>query len=110
VDTVTSRSKLTEEEIQNALKTLPGWAFSDDRLAKEFELLDFKEAIAFIVRISFEAELMDHHPELKNVYNRVAVGLTTHDAGNAVTAMDVNLAMAIEEAAGSTRSSNTLSQ
>jgi 4a-hydroxytetrahydrobiopterin dehydratase len=56
----------------------------------------FRDAIAFIVRLSYEAEALAHHPELSNVYDRVEIRLRTHDAGNRVTSLDVALAKAID--------------
>ena len=87
---------LTPAEITTALAALPGWAFERDALAKEFKFGNFKEALAFMVRVGFEAEAMDHHPDWTNVYNRVAIRLNTHDAGGKVTAKDVALAQKIQ--------------
>lgn len=87
---------LSDPEIRDAVKQLPGWQYDNNRLHKAFEFGDFREAVGFIVRIAFCAEELNHHPELTNVYNRVSVSLTTHDAGNNVTGMDVKLAHAIE--------------
>lgn len=87
---------LTPEAVQAALTHLPGWAFADDSLKKTFKFKNFREAISFIVRIAFSAEELNHHPELANVYNRVAITLRTHEAGNKVTDRDVRLAQAIE--------------
>lgn len=87
---------LSDDEIKTALQELPGWAFNDDKLCKEFKFKDFKEAMSFIVRVGFEAEMLSHHPNLFNVYNTVSIGLQTHDAGNKVTTSDTALAKAIE--------------
>ncbi len=87
---------LTSAEITAALATLPGWSGEHDALAKEFKFGSFKEALSFMVRVGFEAEGMDHHPDWTNVYNRVAVRLNTHDAGGKVTAKDVALAKKIQ--------------
>ncbi|MBI2516791.1 MAG: 4a-hydroxytetrahydrobiopterin dehydratase [Opitutae bacterium] len=87
---------LTPAEIAAALPTLPGWTHERDALAKEFKFADFRAALAFMVRVGFEAEAMDHHPDWTNVYNRVAIRLNTHDAGGKVTAKDVALARQIE--------------
>jgi len=87
---------LSAEEIAQALLALPGWAFEGDALTKEFKFGSFREALSFMVRVGFEAEAMDHHPDWTNVYNRVAVRLNTHDAGGKVTARDVNLARKIQ--------------
>ncbi len=83
--------------IETALATLPGWAFERDALAKSFKFDSFRAAMSFMVRVGFEAEAMDHHPEWTNVYNRVAIRLNTHDAGGKVTAKDVELAQRIQK-------------
>ncbi len=87
---------LTPAKIKTALAALPGWKFERDALAKEFKFGSFKEALSFMVRVGFEAEAMDHHPDWTNVYNRVAIRLNTHDAGGKVTAKDVALANKIQ--------------
>jgi 4a-hydroxytetrahydrobiopterin dehydratase len=92
-----SRDPLSDAEITDALADLDGWTHEDDKLKKTFEFSDFRAAISFIVRLSFYAEEMMHHPELENVYNTVSVALTTHDAGGKVTEMDVELASEIED-------------
>jgi 4a-hydroxytetrahydrobiopterin dehydratase len=84
------------EEISAALGSLPGWALEQDALAKTFKFGSFREAMAFMVRVSYEAEAMDHHPDWSNVYNRVTIRLTTHDAGDKVTSKDVELARKIQ--------------
>ena len=91
-----SREPLSKEEIDAALTELEGWVFEDDQLATSYEFEDFKSAIAFIVRIAFEAEEMNHHPEIFNVFNQVDLALSTHDAGGKVTALDVEFAKKIE--------------
>jgi 4a-hydroxytetrahydrobiopterin dehydratase len=90
---------LTASEITAALPALAGWKHERDALAKEFKFGSFKEAMSFMVRVGFEAEAMDHHPDWTNVYNRVAIRLNTHDAGGKVTAKDVELAKKIESLA-----------
>ncbi|PQJ36220.1 4a-hydroxytetrahydrobiopterin dehydratase [Salinibacter sp. 10B] len=92
-----SRDPLSDAEIDEALDDLPGWTYEDDKLKKTFEFSDFRAAISFIMRLSFYAEEMMHHPELENVYNTVSIALTTHDAGGKVTDMDVELASQIED-------------
>jgi 4a-hydroxytetrahydrobiopterin dehydratase len=94
---MSSRSPLSDDQIRAALGNLPGWTYEDDVLRKTFMLDDFRAALAFIVRVGFEAEERDHHPNLTNVYNRVEIALTTHDADNRVTQKDVDLAAAIEK-------------
>jgi 4a-hydroxytetrahydrobiopterin dehydratase len=87
---------MEKTEIEAALAGLPGWSFHGEALAKTFAFAHFSEALAFMVRMGFEAEAMNHHPEWTNVYNRVAVRLNTHDAGGKVTAKDVDLARRFE--------------
>lgn len=87
---------LSNEEIEKALGSLEGWTHEDDKLKKDFTFDDFREAMAFITRLAFEAEDQVHHPELFNVYNRVSIALSTHDAGGKVTEKDVKLAKTIE--------------
>lgn len=91
-----SRDPLSRTEIDAALADLPGWSYEDDQLTKTYELSNFRAAVSFIVRLAFYAEELNHHPELTNVYNRVSIALTTHDADNQVTEFDVALAKAIE--------------
>ena len=87
---------LTTSEIAEALGVLPGWSLDGNALAKTFKFGSFREAMSFMVRVSFDAEAMDHHPEWTNVYDRIAIRLTTHDAGNRVTAKDAELARKIQ--------------
>jgi 4a-hydroxytetrahydrobiopterin dehydratase len=88
---------LETAEITAALADLPGWKFEANALVKSLRFGSFKEAVSFIVRASFEAEAMNHHPDWSNVYNRVSIRLQTHDAGDRVTAKDVELARRIEK-------------
>ena len=78
---------------------LDGWTGGDDFITKVFRFEDFAQAFGFMTRIAIIADKMDHHPEWFNVYNRVDVTLTTHDAGG-VTDKDLTLAQAMERAAG----------
>ena len=87
---------LTSEEIAAALPALAGWVVEGDSLAKTFTFSNFREAMSFMVRVGFEAEAADHHPEWSNVYNRVVIRLNTHDAGGKITAKDVALARKIQ--------------
>ncbi|MEX0639058.1 MAG: 4a-hydroxytetrahydrobiopterin dehydratase [Balneolaceae bacterium] len=89
---------LDEKTINDQLKSnLKGWIHDGGKLKREFEFDDFREALAFIVRIGFEAEEQKHHPELMNVFNRVKISLATHDAGNSVTEKDIRLAKSIDQ-------------
>lgn len=87
-------------EVAAALKQLPGWAAADGReaITRSFKFADFDTAFAFMTRVALSASKLDHHPEWSNVYNRVEVLLTTHDAGG-VTANDVELARVMDAAA-----------
>jgi 4a-hydroxytetrahydrobiopterin dehydratase len=87
---------LPPAKIRSALTTLPGWKARGNALTKTFTFGSFREALAFMVRVGFEAEAMNHHPEWTNVYNRVTIRLNTHDAGNRITALDVKLAQKID--------------
>lgn len=91
-----------------ALQNLPGWSAVDERdaIQKTFLFTDFNAAFGFMTQVALLAEKMDHHPEWSNVYNRVVVLLTTHDA-NGVTELDVRLAQFMDRAAeaGSKRAS-----
>jgi 4a-hydroxytetrahydrobiopterin dehydratase len=87
---------LTKDELSQQLKMLPEWTFENDALNRTITVGDFREAMQLILAIGFEAEALQHHPELTNVYNRVSIRLTTHDAGDKVTALDIALAQAID--------------
>ncbi|MBX3274422.1 MAG: 4a-hydroxytetrahydrobiopterin dehydratase [Sandaracinaceae bacterium] len=87
---------LEEDALNLALAALDGWKHEGHALKKRFVFRDFREAMMFMVRLSYEAEALSHHPEIHNVYKTVDLALTTHDAGNRVTAKDVELAAAIE--------------
>ena len=83
--------RLKEIEIQNALSSLEGWKMEKDGIIKSFVFESFKAALASMNRIGEVAEEMNHHPEWFNVYNRITIELTTHDASG-ITDNDVNLA------------------
>ncbi|MFA6959512.1 MAG: 4a-hydroxytetrahydrobiopterin dehydratase [Opitutaceae bacterium] len=83
---------LDTTEITHALTHLPGWSWEGDALVKTLTFLNFREALAFMLKAGFEADALDHHPEWTNIYNKVSIRLTTHDSGDKVTAKDVELA------------------
>ena len=87
---------LKPTEIQLALGDLQGWSVMGDALVKTFEFGSFREALSFMVRAGFEAEALNHHPDWTNVYNRLVVRLSTHDAGDKITSKDVELAKRFE--------------
>lgn len=90
-------ARLTEIELTPALAGLPDWVLRADGLAiaRDFKFADFSGAFAFMTRVALLAEKSDHHPEWSNVYNRVHIALTTHDAGG-LSRRDVALAQAID--------------
>jgi len=90
---------LSADEVDAALGGLTGWVRDGLLIVKEYRLADFPAAVALVVRIGFEAEAHDHHPDLDLRYNRVRVALSTHSEGG-ITAKDVALAAAIEALAG----------
>ena len=83
---------------KDAVAELDGWTGGDDFITKVYRFDDFAQAFGFMTRIAIIANKMDHHPEWFNVYNRVDVTLTTHDAGG-LTEKDIILAKAMENAA-----------
>ena len=91
-----NRTKLTEAEIAERLRALPQWTSKAGKLHRELLLADFVAAFGFMARCALVAEKLDHHPEWFNVYNRVTIDLSTHDAGG-VTAKDFELAAAMEK-------------
>ncbi|MDE1181327.1 4a-hydroxytetrahydrobiopterin dehydratase [Paraburkholderia sp.] len=95
---------LTSEERTIQLANLPGWATvaGRDAIQRHLEFADFNEAFGFITRVAIKAQQMDHHPEWFNVYNKVEITLSTHEA-NGLTVRDIELAGFIESIAGGTR-------
>ena len=91
VDEDMGLSKLSEEEITKELSNLPGWKIVEGKLHKDFQFDDFIQAFGFMTRAALHIEKMNHHPEWFNVYNKLRVDLTTHDAGG-ITDNDINLA------------------
>jgi 4a-hydroxytetrahydrobiopterin dehydratase len=90
-------TRSTEQEIDAALAKLPGWRRAEDRSAitKTYQFADFNAAFGFMARVALAAEKQDHHPEWFNVWNRVEITLSTHDAGG-LSARDFRLAETIE--------------
>ncbi|KAF6245668.1 4a-hydroxytetrahydrobiopterin dehydratase [Nitrosopumilus sp. b2] len=83
--------RLSQEEITEELKNLPGWSVVNEKLHREIEFESFNQAFGFMTRAAMEIEKMNHHPEWFNVYNRLVIDLMTHDAGG-ITKNDINLA------------------
>ena len=84
-------SLLSQENIQSELQSMTGWSLEGTHLMKNYKFKDFKEAFAFMTRVALKAEQMNHHPDWFNVYNRVEVKLSTHDASG-VTSKGIELA------------------
>jgi len=83
--------RLSQVDIEEELKNLPGWSVVNEKLHKEFQFDSFDQAFGFMTMAAMEIEKMNHHPEWFNVYNRLTIELTTHDAGG-ITKNDVDLA------------------
>src|SRR5215813_7354302 len=94
-------AKLTGKARSDALASLKDWKEvpGRDAIQKSFKFADFSEAWGFMTKVALAAEKADHHPEWSNVYNRVEITLSTHDAGG-LSAKDIELAKVIDSAAG----------
>ncbi len=90
--------KLSKDEIKDRLKNLTGWNYdeSSDIIVKDFNFKNFREAMAFVLRIAFEAEKLDHHPDILIEYNRVRLSLRTHSE-DGITERDFELIDRIEK-------------
>ncbi|SNT25039.1 pterin-4-alpha-carbinolamine dehydratase [Noviherbaspirillum humi] len=91
--------KLSAEAAAGLLASLPHWTHDAQRgaIRRQYRFADFAQAFAFMTQIALTAEKRDHHPEWSNVYDRVDITLTTHDAGG-LTQLDIDLARAADEA------------
>ncbi|MEO7650453.1 MAG: 4a-hydroxytetrahydrobiopterin dehydratase [Bryobacteraceae bacterium] len=87
--------KLTDAEISSTLAALAGWSIKEGKLHREYKFPDFVHAFGFMATSAIAIEAMNHHPEWFNVWNKVTVDLTTHDAGG-ITAKDVELAKMLD--------------
>lgn len=92
-------NKLDKQQALPLLAALPQWQYDEARgaITREFRFADFAQAFAFMTEIALAAEKRDHHPEWSNVYNRVSITLTTHDAGG-LTQRDIDLAGVADQA------------
>lgn len=93
---MTETGKLTAEEIDQALARLEGWKLVDGKLHRELRFGSFVHAFGFMASVALVAESMNHHPEWQNVYDRVIIDLTTHDAGG-ISRRDITLAERIDQ-------------
>ena len=88
--------KLSAQAVKEKLALLPDWSLSDDKLQRSFVFRNFVEAFGFMTRVALLAEAADHHPEWSNVYNKVEIYLTTHDAAG-LSERDFSLAEKINK-------------
>jgi len=88
--------RLNANEVEAGLDALPGWSLQEGKIFREFAFPDFIEAFGFMASVAILAEKQDHHPEWSNVYNKVQVGLTTHEVGG-ITERDILLARSINK-------------
>ncbi len=93
------RTKLSDLEIRRALSGLPGWTRKGDVLTKTYSFARFADGIRFVQQVAELADGMNHHPDIDIRYTNVTFALSTHDAGG-ITQSDLDLAKAIEQAAG----------
>ena len=91
--------KLSDTQIAEQLKNLTGWTLREGGIEKTYEFGNFVEAFGFMAKVAILAEKAEHHPEWSNVYNRVSIRLTTHDAGG-LTEKDFGLAVEIDGLGG----------
>ena len=87
--------RLSDDEIRAGLGALPEWQLVNGKLHREIRFKSFVEAFGFMTSLALVAEAKNHHPEWSNVYNRVLIDLTTHDAGG-ITELDLQLAAAAD--------------
>ena len=88
-------TKMKKADVALLLKKMPGWSVKGAKLHREYKFADFPHAFGMMATAAPAIEKMDHHPEWSNVYNRVTVNLSTHDAGG-ITQKDFDLAMLLE--------------
>jgi 4a-hydroxytetrahydrobiopterin dehydratase len=93
---MTQHRQLTADEVTDRLKDYPGWRLVDGKLHRDLAFPDFNAAFGFMTRVALVAETMNHHPEWRNVYNRVTIDLTTHDVAG-ISDKDFALAARIDE-------------
>jgi 4a-hydroxytetrahydrobiopterin dehydratase len=91
-------AKLADADVRARLAQLPAWRLDGARIVRELKFADFSQAFAFMTRVALLAEKKNHHPDWENVWNRVTIRLSTHDAGG-LTARDFELAAAIDAVA-----------
>lgn len=96
-----ARYKVNDDELTAALANLPSWEVKEGKLHKTYKFDSFAQAMGWMMSVAINADKMDHHPEWSNVYNKVQVNLVTHDLGNAISNLDIDLAKKMEALASS---------
>jgi 4a-hydroxytetrahydrobiopterin dehydratase len=91
-----SIAKMSSPEIEAELNNLNGWELKNEKLHRELKFKNFIQAFGFMTQVALLAEAMDHHPEWFNVYSRVTIDLTTHEAGG-ISSRDIELAQKINK-------------
>ncbi len=95
MSTIDRRSLLDAAARSAAADELTTWVLSEDRLARSFEFANFVEAFGFMARVALIDENLDHHPEWSNVWNKVEIAITNHDAGG-VTELDIEFCRRVD--------------
>lgn len=91
---------LSEDEIREKLKKLPGWEYDDDKIKKQFKFNDFMDSLGFVIKMAPFFEKMDHHPDTHIFYSKVLFELQRFDVGGKVTDKDIEVASEIERMYG----------
>jgi 4a-hydroxytetrahydrobiopterin dehydratase len=96
---MTKHTILSKSEIDSELRRLTDWSVKGTNIEASFEFKTFRDAISFIVQVAIEAEVLNHHPEFYNSYNKVSFSFCTHDVGHKITDADIGIAAKISETA-----------
>jgi 4a-hydroxytetrahydrobiopterin dehydratase len=87
--------KISESQVKDALKSLPGWGLQDEKITRQYRFKTFGQSISFVNMVAVLAEKQDHHPDIDIRYDRVTLGLWSHDAGG-ITPRDLRFATALD--------------
>ena len=90
------REAIVGEKLEAVVAELDGWSVVEGKLRKQYKFRDFAAAVGWMMEAAVVIDKMDHHPEWSNVYNRVTVELVTHDIGNQISSLDVELARKLD--------------
>ncbi len=97
---MTKVAALNQNQVHEQVAKLSNWSVKEGKLHAEFRFEDFVDAFAFMTKVALAAESAQHHPEWFNVYNRVSIDLVTHDAGDAISQNDIDMARKIDTLVG----------